>query len=85
MAAHVDNESLRCTGCGNYLDISAGTDHAYMVHESVCYSCRSIAQYQEMKGKALNRDGLRLWADPVSLATLREGVTTTGAPVATTP
>lgn len=68
MSAHIENEALRCTGCGNYLDITAGKEHAYMVHESVCYSCRSIAQYQDDKGKALNTDGLRLWADPVSLA-----------------
>lgn len=75
MAAHVHNESLRCPGCGNYLDVTAGTDHAYRVHEVVCYSCRSIAQYQEMKGKALNRDGLRLLADPVALAELQQHTT----------
>lgn len=71
MAAHVDNEALRCSGCGNYLDVTAGTEHAYRVHESVCYGCRSIAEYQDMRGKALNRDGLRLWADPVPLSELQ--------------
>lgn len=71
MAAHIENEALRCAGCGNYLDITAGKEHAYMVHEAVCYSCRAIAEYQDGKGNALNRDGLRLLADPIALADIR--------------
>ncbi|MDQ7991200.1 MAG: hypothetical protein AAGC63_00330 [Propionicimonas sp.] len=62
---------MRCTGCGSYLDVTTGTDHAYRVHESVCFSCRSIAEYQRSKDKHWNRDGLRLSAEPVPLASLQ--------------
>lgn len=51
--AHLRAEELRCTGCGQYLDESTGTDWAHVVTDDMtCNGCRAKELHREAAEKA---------------------------------
>lgn len=49
IVTHLENESLKCPGCGAYLDESTKTDHVYRIHEKRCNECNALGKHSARK------------------------------------
>lgn len=66
---HLRNESLKCPGCGAYMDESTKTDHVYRVHEMRCNECNALHKHSERNKQ--RKPGTYFHAEPVPLDQLK--------------
>lgn len=68
---HLANESLRCGGCGGYMDDTTDPTKGQMVHdEVVCNRCRALEIHREKLATDKSgqpTEGRKLWAESVQL------------------
>ena len=69
---HLMNEDLRCSGCGDYLDLTMPTDHVYEIHEQRCQRCNAIATYKEEQHFDKKPPGTFVTAQRIMLADLEQ-------------